>query len=328
MERGSALRLSLPDGLVARRAQLGERRTVGQGLQNAGLHDARRPPQQVRAGGLCPRPQGKPADLPVGEHDHARGEPVDEVARQGVLRCRVGTGDRIEDGVGGTLGHRHHSGPGEGCLLALHDPRTPEEPGVLLRVGHIQAGTVDGHRPVPAEKCPRGSSHRQAASPPSEKSTSSGSAPSRARAWKMADFEGRTGSSSPVVHARPSVRRPSTSSYEPSACSAMSIAKYPIVRAGNERFRCSVRWQPATTSSTSPGGNVRVSTPHRNHIGEPSLRHGLSPTGAGHTARPHPRNTSIGVSPAPASGRCSGSSPGIPFPNERSATLPGPSWWG
>jgi len=34
-----------------------------------------------------------------------------------------------------------------------------------------------------------------------------------------------------------------------------------MARAGNDRFRCSVRPQPATTSSTSAGGKVRVSTP-------------------------------------------------------------------
>ena len=41
----------------------------------------------------------------------------------------------------------------------------------------------------------------------------------------------------------------------------MPIEKYAIARAGNERLRCSVRSQLATTSSTSDGGNVRVSTP-------------------------------------------------------------------
>jgi hypothetical protein len=39
------------------------------------------------------------------------------------------------------------------------------------------------------------------------------------------------------------------------------IKKYVIARAGNDRFRCSVHPQPAMTSSTSDGGNVRVSTP-------------------------------------------------------------------
>jgi len=45
-----------------------------------------------------------------------------------------------------------------------------------------------------------------------ENSTWSGSDPNRARAWKIADFEGRAIGSSPDVHARPSVNRASTSS--------------------------------------------------------------------------------------------------------------------
>jgi len=41
----------------------------------------------------------------------------------------------------------------------------------------------------------------------------------------------------------------------------MPIAKYAITRAGNDRFRCSVRPAPAITSSTNAGGNTRVKTP-------------------------------------------------------------------
>ncbi len=55
-----------------------------------------------------------------------------------------------------------------------------------------------------------------------------GSAPSRSRAWKIADFDGNaTGSTSGPrpAHAIPSVIRPSTSSYDPSACSAIPTEK-------------------------------------------------------------------------------------------------------
>ena len=45
-----------------------------------------------------------------------------------------------------------------------------------------------------------------------ENNTWSGSGPSRARAWKIADFEGKASGSSPDVHARPSVNSASTSS--------------------------------------------------------------------------------------------------------------------
>ena len=43
-------------------------------------------------------------------------------------------------------------------------------------------------------------------------SVSSGSGPSRARAWKIPDFDGSMSGSSPELHARPSVMRPNTSS--------------------------------------------------------------------------------------------------------------------
>ena len=62
-------------------------------------------------------------------------------------------------------------------------------------------------------------------------------------------------------HANPSVNNASTSSYEPSECNAIPIAKYAIVRAGNDRCRCSVRPDSAITSSTTSGGNTLVSNP-------------------------------------------------------------------
>ena len=89
-----------------------------------------------------------------------------------------------------------------------------------------------------------------------------GSNPNRSRAWKIADFDGNfTGSTPGSDHANPSVNNPNTSSYEPSECNAIPIAKYAIVRAGNDRCRCSVRPASAITSSTTSAGNTRVSNP-------------------------------------------------------------------
>jgi hypothetical protein len=90
----------------------------------------------------------------------------------------------------------------------------------------------------------------------------SGSACNRSRAWKIADFDGNfTGGAPGNDHANPSVINPSTSSYEPSACNAIPIAKYAIVRAGKDRWRCSVRPDSAITSSTTSGGNTLVNNP-------------------------------------------------------------------
>lgn len=45
------------------------------------------------------------------------------------------------------------------------------------------------------------------------------------------------------------------------ARNAIPTAKYAITRAGNDRCRCSLRFVSASTSSTSAGGNTRVSSP-------------------------------------------------------------------
>ena len=89
-----------------------------------------------------------------------------------------------------------------------------------------------------------------------------GSNPNRSRAWKIADFDGnRTGAAPGSAHDNPSVNNANTSSYEPSECNAIPTAKYAIVRAGNDRCRCSVRPDAAITSSTTPAGNTRVNNP-------------------------------------------------------------------
>src|SRR5699024_1449149 len=90
----------------------------------------------------------------------------------------------------------------------------------------------------------------------------SGSAPSRTRAWKIADLlGGRYVSCQPEDHDSPSVSCEKMSSYDPSEYRAIPIAKYATTRAGNDRDRCSPRPHSAITSSTTSGGNTRVSTP-------------------------------------------------------------------
>ena len=65
---------------------------------------------------------------------------------------------------------------------------------------------------------------------------SNGFGPNRARAWKIADFDGIVKlSAQPEAHDKPSVNWLSTSSYEPSEYSPIPIAKYAITRAGNDR---------------------------------------------------------------------------------------------
>ena len=144
--------------------------------------------------------------------------------------------------------------------LTLVHPGPPEQPVVLRGVGHVQTHPVDRHQPPPGQPRPRRRRRRQRSSDPAEQRLHR-LGPQPCRAWKIADFDGNTTGASPDAHANPSVNNANTSSYEPSECSAIPIEKYAIVRAGNDRCRCSVRPASAITSSTSPGGNVRVSTP-------------------------------------------------------------------
>ena len=67
--------------------------------------------------------------------------------------------------------------------------------------------------------------------------------------------------------------------------SAIPIEKYAITRAGSARLRCSVRPVSAITSSTSSGGNARVSTPT-----ETKSDKRRSETGFFHPARGTPAN--------------------------------------
>ena len=67
--------------------------------------------------------------------------------------------------------------------------------------------------------------------------------------------------------------------------SPIPIAKYAITRAGNDRWRWSVRPTSAMTSSTSAGGNTRVSTPT-----DTKSDNRRSETGFTHPARGMSRN--------------------------------------
>ena len=70
--------------------------------------------------------------------------------------------------------------------------------------------------------------------------------PNRARAWKIADFDGNFIASASDTHDKPSVNNDNTSSYEPPECNAIPIAKYAITRA-------------ATTDAAAQSGHTRRS---------------------------------------------------------------------
>jgi len=122
------------------------------------------PPQQVRPSRRRLSEQGIAVVPPIGQHQHPRGQPGNELAGQLDLRGRVGADDGREDGVGAALGQRHHPGLGEGRLLALGHPGATEVLGVLGRVGHVEGGPVDGHQPTTGHPRPRrlggGQGHR------------------------------------------------------------------------------------------------------------------------------------------------------------------------
>lgn len=122
-----------------------------------------------------------------------------------------------------------------------------------------------------------------------DRTTPSPAPPRGVRAWKIADFDGNpTGSSAAPAHANPSVINDNTSRYEPSECNAKPIAKYAIVRAGNDRFRCSVRPHSAITPSTTPGGNTCANNPADTRSGNRVCVSGLrQPARAIHTNYTH-----------------------------------------
>lgn len=89
-----------------------------------------------------------------------------------------------------------------------------------------------------------------------------GSGPSRLRACEIAalfaSFEDPSWRS---AHARPSEINANTSSYEPSECRAIPIARYAIDRAGNDRYRFSVRPHSAITASTTSAEKTFINRP-------------------------------------------------------------------
>ena len=151
---------------------------------------------------------------------------------------------------------------GNAACSPLFTPGRPNHSAFSAVSATSRHGPVDRHQPPPRQPCTRACRRRRAAQPPA------GTAPPSARG-PAAPGPGRSPTSTaaattrdqPDAHDSPSVNNDSTSSYEPSECRPIPIAKYAITRAGNDRCRCSVRPAPAITSSTTSGGNTRVSTP-------------------------------------------------------------------
>jgi len=100
--------------------------------------------------------------------------------------------------------------------------------------------SIDRDEPPAANHAPGAPAHQR----PRDRSNTpaTGAAPSRARAWKIADFRWQHDRfSSTDAHDRPSSTNDKTSSYEPSNATAIPIEKYAITRASNDRCRNSVR---------------------------------------------------------------------------------------
>jgi hypothetical protein len=109
------------------------------------------PPQQVRAGcdGVAPQHIGE--ESAVGQHQHARGERLQESSGELRLGLPIGPDPGGEDGVRAALGQREDPDLRERRLLALVHPGPPEVLGVLGGVGYIQARPVDGDQSPPRQ---------------------------------------------------------------------------------------------------------------------------------------------------------------------------------
>ena len=179
------------------------------------------------------------------------------------LRRRVGADLGVEDGVRPALGQRHQPGLRERRPFTLVHPRTTEARRRSRRCRRhrdVVPSIATSRRPAshaPGVVRRRQRRARPARTTPSPARTPTGPGPGRSPTSTATS----PAPTSPTDHDNPSVNNANTSSYEPSECNAIPIAKYAITRAGNDRCRCSVRPASAITSSTTSGGNTRVSNP-------------------------------------------------------------------
>ena len=138
--------------LVAARRDLGEPAPVGERLSMAGLEVRLRPPAQVGAGASSFGPQLETVETSIGEEQHSRLQPADEIPGELDLRRRVGADHRVEDRVRPTLCERDDPGIRVRGLFTFVHPRTAEVRGVLVGVSDVEAGPVDRHKTPPGEK--------------------------------------------------------------------------------------------------------------------------------------------------------------------------------
>mgnify|MGYP001793918982 CR=1 FL=1 len=146
--------------------------------------------------------------------------------------------------------------------------------GISRRSGPDISGHLDQNSGGDSQKCPETQRFRRRAckAAPAVINAPGGAASEPKSRWSRARHEPRH----LVLLSRPPTSSRATSSYPSSAHRHIANVKYTTTRAGNSRWRFSTRPAAASTSSTSAGGNVAVSTPTAIRSGKRSTTDGLN----------------------------------------------------
>ena len=272
---------------VARGAQLGEPGPVGQGRRRGGVSCSASPattgplpsPRPVTTAGTrrtrgrrappCPAPADRPARRPACSPPSCRRR----------LRRRTRRGCRTRQ--------RHHPGLRERRTLTLVHPGPPE-PRVVLRRCRRHPDTSRRSPSTAAPPATPPASTRLANGAATRRNNAStGSDPNRARAWKIADFDGN---STAAATRRP--RQPVGQQRQHVLIGALGVQRHP----DREVRHHPRRQRPMPLLGTTRPGDHLINQrrrerprqhPHRHQIRQPTLRLRLPPSSTRHPTKLH-----------------------------------------
>lgn len=92
-------------------------------------------------------PEVKPVEATIGKYEHSRAKPTDELSGELYLPNGIRANDSFEDCVASTLGKSHYPSLGKGSPLTSAHMSSAEILGVLLGIGDLDTGTIDGDYP-------------------------------------------------------------------------------------------------------------------------------------------------------------------------------------
>ena len=284
-------RLRASGAALPRGRRLGQPRPVGEGLEMASgfmFGFARHNRSAPVAAALLP--QRKPAEPAIGEQQHPRLEPVDQLSGEGVLRRRVRRRPRRRTST--CVPHSASATTracGNAARSPLFTPGRPNHSSLSARVGHVQTRPVDRHQPPPRQPRTRrvrlasGSATRRTAPPSARTPTAPGLKDRRLRRQP-------TGSR----HRRP--RQPVGQQRQHVLIRALRVQRHPDreVRHHPRRQRPMPLLSPPRLGDHLIHHRRREHPrqhPHRHQIRQPTIRLRLPPTRTRHPTKLHRCNT-------------------------------------